>query len=55
MKTLLTAIAFLCILLGTLLCLSTACERLSARLAIVGLGLLVGTVALAVWLGWPAV
>lgn len=55
MKTIVTALAFLCILLGALLFISTACERMSGRLAVIGLGLLIGTVAAAVWLGWPAV
>lgn len=55
MKTIVTALAFLCVLLGALMFLSTACEKMSGRLAFIGLGMLVGTVALAVWLGWPAV
>lgn len=52
--TLLTALAFLCIMLGALMCLATAGDRLSSRLAWVGLGLLALTVGAAVFFGWPA-
>lgn len=53
--TLLTALAFLCILLGCLMCLATAGDRLSSRLAWIGLGLFIATVCAAVFFGWPTV
>lgn len=53
--TILTALAFLCIMLGALMLLATAGDRLSARCAWAGLGLFAATIAAAVFFGWPTV
>jgi hypothetical protein len=48
-----TAITFLCLLLGSLLCITAGSDRLSGPLTWLGLALLGITVGAAVWLGWP--
>jgi hypothetical protein len=53
MKLTILAFGFFCLLVGSLLSLSTAGHRLSSPLAWLGLGLVGGTVAAAVWVGWP--
>lgn len=53
--TLLTALSFLCVLLGALMMLSTAGDRLSSRCAWAGFFLFLATVCAAVFFGWPTV
>ena len=53
--TLLTALGFLCLILGCLMCFASAGDKLSSRLAWLGLGLFLATVGAAVFFGWPTV